>query len=106
LSILEVQVVLLNEPDKLANLVRLGFSADLLEIQGVVHIRMNQDVMAAVDSRQLETEGTSQLQKVLEREILGAIEGLLEELAWIHDPRFLVHDDGLHSLSIITDRSA
>jgi hypothetical protein len=100
LPILEVQVILLDELDKLADLVRLGLSTDLLEVQRVIHIRMDQDVMTAVDPRQLEAEGMGELEKVLEREILGAIEGLLEELAWIHGPRFLVHDDEPHSVPL------
>ena len=52
-----MQIVALEEPQHLTDLVRLGRAGDILEIDQVRDIRVRKDVMAAEDAHQLEPAG-------------------------------------------------
>ena len=47
----------LDESKQLANLVRLGFSLDFLEVQQLGDIGVNEDVMTPADARKTESKG-------------------------------------------------
>jgi hypothetical protein len=69
----------------LADLVRLGLAVDFLKVQRLWNVVMNQNVVAAAGPRELETEGTCKLEKVMERQILGTVQRFPEQFVGVHD---------------------
>jgi hypothetical protein len=54
----------------LPDLIRLGFPGNFLQIHQLGHNRMFEDVMAAVDARQLKTEALDELTNVSKPDVL------------------------------------
>jgi hypothetical protein len=54
--VLQSQIVALDQPHELADLVGLGLTADGLKVDKLWDVRMDEDVMATADTAQLEAE--------------------------------------------------
>ncbi len=66
-------------------MVRLGLAVYLLQIQGLWNVVMDQNVMAAAGSRELETECSCRLEEVMERQILGTVQRFSEQFPGVHN---------------------
>jgi hypothetical protein len=67
--VLQAQSVPLDQPEELADLVRLRLTANLLQVEELAHVRVDEEVVASARPPQLESERLDQPLHVGERDI-------------------------------------
>lgn len=80
-----MQIVSADHRDNLANLIRLGLTLVLLEVQELPHIRTRKDAMTAAAADLLKSEGHDQPHQILEVDVADATtKDALEESGRLH----------------------
>jgi hypothetical protein len=69
-SILQLQIIPLNEAQELANLVRFRLAVVMLKAEPVLKAGVPEDVVAAADVMQVEAEPLDQIDEVCEGDVL------------------------------------
>jgi hypothetical protein len=73
-----VEIIALNEPEELLDLIRLGFPVDVLEIDQFRDISMDVDMMTAADAGESKAEGFRAGRGLCKADILGTGQESLE----------------------------
>ena len=80
-----MDIITLHQSQELANLIRLGLTADILQVHQFRAIWSAEDVMAAADTQEAKTKALHQMAKVSEGDVLKMpLDQSAEELLPIH----------------------
>ncbi len=73
-----------DQTQELTNLVRLGLSTHILQVDQFPHLWMDKDVMTAFDPRQVKTKSLRKCDHLIELDALWARQGFLEQFPFFH----------------------